>query len=961
MRSFRFSTTFILTLFTLATFSQGNNTITGNVKNSANATSLSSVSVILKGTSEGTYTDERGNFKLITSHKFPLTLVFSSIGFAGKEMTVTSASRSVDITLEPSAGLGQEVVVSATRTPQRILESPVSIERLSAANIANAAVPDYYEAMRNLKGVDLTISSLTFKTLSTRGFNGSGNLRFNQLVDGMDNQAPGLNFSVGTIVGPSELDIDNVELLQGASSALYGSGGMNGTVLLSSKSPYKYQGFSFQFKQGVNHVDDPIRSAAPYYDYAVRYGKAIGKFAFKVSGQLLKAADWQANDGRNILRTNVFSKEKSGNRQSDPNYDGLNVYGDEASTSMNSLAQAVVAQGTSGYVQAATGSPTPPTSAQIQAFTSTPAGAAALATFLSTNPSTQPFYLGMQNKVFGSQFVSRTGYNEADLVNYNAYSLKLNGGVYYKLTSDIEASLMANWGKGTTVYTGADRYSLRNFIMGQYKAEIKATNWFIRGYTTQENSGDSYTATTAALFINRAWSTDQNWFGTYTGNYGGARLQGASDSTAHVIARAMADKGRYAPVSDGFKSAFEKATTTSIKDGGARFADRTNLYQAEGQYNLSSVVKVVDVLVGASYRIYHLNSQGTIFADTTGPINITEAGGYIQFQKSLMNDALKLTASLRYDKHENFKGRATPRATALIKVAQNNNIRISFQTAYRFPNNQDQYINLAAGGGTRLIGGLPQFNTFFGFNTNPSYTSESIAAYRNSFGTTPNPALLQQAKFETVKPETMNSYEIGYRGLLTSKLLFDAYGYYSQYKGFIGRVAVGRGTSGDPAKYTSDLASPFTTNNYSFVLNTTNNVNAIGWGVSMQYQMGKGYMANINVSSDQLNNVPADYFTQFNTPKLRYNLGISNSNVVKNFGFNLVYRWQDKVEWQGTFATGNIPAFGTLDAQVSYKVPTIKTMFKLGGSNVLNKYYYSSFGNPKIGAVYYVSIGYNIL
>lgn len=931
-------------------------TLSGTVKNAETQQGIPAVSVITKNGAEGTFTNENGDFK-IGVPQLPVTLQVSSIGFQPQEVTVSSASGTIQVSLLPGISLGQEVVVSATRTPQRILESPVSIERINSANIANAAVPDYYESLRNLKGVDLTTSSLTFKTISTRGFNGSGNLRLNQLVDGMDNQAPGLNFSVGSIVGPTELDVDNVEILPGASSALYGSGAMNGTVLITSKSPFKYQGLSVQIKQGINHINDSLHDPAPYYDWAMRWGKMIGqKFAFKISGQFIKAQDWEASDTRNILRTNVFSKVKPGNRQTDPNYDGINVYGDEASTSMNSFAQAVLAQAT----QLATPLVIQQISAACRCTPSPAQISAGVASFLSTNAQTQPFYLGLQNKVFGSQFASRSGYDERALVDYNAFNLKLTGGLYYKIREDVEASLLANWGTGTTVYTGADRYALKNLKMGQYKAEVKGTKWFLRAYTTQENSGDSYTATTSALFINRVWKSDQDWFAQYTGNYAGARLLGASDAQAHAAARAAADQGRLLPGSDAFKTAFNNAINTSINDGGAKFDDKTNLYQVEGQYNFSNIIKVVDVLAGASYRIYHLNSHGTIFADTTGPINISEYGAYIQLQKNLLNDVLKLTGSLRYDKNENFKGRITPRATALVRVAPNNNIRLSYQTAYRFPTVQDQYINLLTGGANRLIGGLPQFNTYFQFNTNPAYTAESVVAYRNSFAGTPNPALLQQAQFETVKPEAMNSFEVGYRGLLTSQLLLDVYGYYSHYKDFIGRVAVARGQSGDPAKAPVDLASPYTTNNYSFVVNTTNNVNAIGWGVSLQYQFGKGYMANINVSGDQLNNVPAGYFTQFNTPKLRYNIGLGNNNVVDNFGFNLVWRWQDKVNWEGTFATGDIPAFGTMDAQISYKVPTIKSVIKLGGSNIFNRYYQSSFGNPRIGAIYYVSYGYNI-
>jgi outer membrane receptor protein involved in Fe transport len=122
------------------------------------------------------------------------------------------------------------------------------------------------------------------------------------------------------------------------------------------------------------------------------------------------------------------------------------------------------------------------------------------------------------------------------------------------------------------------------------------------------------------------------------------------------------------------------------------------MYHYEGQYNFSDKVKFADVLVGANFRRYSLNSNGTIFADTTGPIGINEYGGYLQVQKRLLKDVLKLTGSIRYDKQQNFKGRATPRFSALVKVAEDHNIRLSYQTAYRFPSSQDQYINLFNGG-----------------------------------------------------------------------------------------------------------------------------------------------------------------------------------------------------------------------------------------------------------------------
>jgi outer membrane receptor protein involved in Fe transport len=959
--------------------------IKGNVKDSSDKP-LPRASVMIKETGQGTTADEKGEFIITTKHALPLTLVISNTGYANEEITVNSTEAELNVLLRAKSDLGEVIVTSGSRLPERYIESPVSIERMGTAAVRNAAAPNYYSGIANLKGVDLTTSSLTFQTISTRGFNGSGNLRFNQLIEGMDNQAPGLSFSVGNIIGLTELDVDNVELLPGASSALYGSGGMNGTLLMTGKNPFKYQGLSVQYKQGINHISDYRHAAAPVFDGEIRYAKAFknksgrDKFAFKIAGKYFNAQDWQADDSSNLLRNNVYSTLKPGNRTSDPNYDGVNVFGDEASASMQAFAREIRAR-----VESSLGPLAPPFNTYLNGLIANPTyqKASQVAAALRDNPIWGPIYPAVSpylqfllptatittttnpyGQTFGNQLVSRQGYAEKSLVDYNAYNFKITGGLYYKITNDIEASVQAYFGRGTTVYTGSDRYSLKNLQVGQYKFELKSTNWFLRGYTTQENSGDSYTATTAAVAINAAWKPNATWFQQYTGTYGAARLgllPGSTDialnnTQAHQQARAVAEAGRYLPGTQDFKNAFDKAVNTSISQGGAKFADKTSLYHAEGQYNFSSLVKVVDVLAGASYRVYHLNSGGTIFYEPDGPFNVSEYGTYLQLQKKLLKDVLKLTASGRYDKNQNFKGRFTPRFSALVKVAKDNNIRLSYQVAYRFPSTQDQYINLPTPS-SRLIGGLDIFKTLYGFNINPAYTAESIGAYRAaSIG---DSALLRVAPFIPIKPETVNSYEIGYRGLVTKQLLIDAYGYISRYKNFIGRVAVGRGQSMDNNKK-YELYSPFTTTNYSFAVNSPQTIQASGWGFSAEYRFQKRYSATANISGDYLQNVPAGFISFFNTPKVRYNLGLSSVAGGKSIGFNVVYRWQDKVNWEGTFGSAQIPAFGTLDAQVSYLFPKVKTLVKLGGTNILNDYYRSAFGNPYVGALLYLSLGYNV-
>jgi outer membrane receptor protein involved in Fe transport len=879
------------------TNAQQNTLITGSIKNSQTKENLAAVSVVIKGSTSGTYTDEKGNFRLVTDKTPPFTIVISSIGYTEKEITVESANQNIDTELEPSYALGQDIVIAASRLPQRILEAPVTIDRINANAIRNAPGPNYYDALGNLKGVDVVNSSYTFKTISTHGFNGSGNLRFNQLVDGMDNSAPALNFSVGNVIGLTDLDVDNMELLSGASSALYGSGGMNGTLLITSKDPFKYQGFSIEVKEGIMHINDYRHKASPLHDIAFRWGKKVSdKFAFKIGAEYIKADDWRADDSTDLLRNNVFSKIKPGTRATDENYDGVNVYGDEVSAFIPQL---------------------------------------------------------------GFAF-SRTGYYEKDLVDYNTYDLKISGGAYYKISPNTEVSLSGNWGAGTTVYTGADRYALKNLSLGQYKLEFKNPNWFLRGYTTQENSGDSYAATLTAISIDETWKDDPTWFGTYAYVFGTAVGNNIPVDQAYIMARAAADDGRLLPGTKGFETAFKKVISTPISEGGvakngSKFVDKSSLYHFEGQYNFSQFVKAVNILVGADYRWYNLNSHNTIFYEPDGPLKISEYGVYTQLQKSLLDDVLKLSVSGRYDKGENFNGRFTPRATATIKVAKDNNIRLSYQQAYRYPNNQDQYINLFTPGSI-LVGCLPVFNTLYHFDTNPVYTAESVGRYRSEYINQGiiDSSLLEVANFAKGKPETMSSYEIGYRGVINTKLFIDAYYYFSTYKNFIGRQAGAR------ADNRADLLNPLLSTNFSFVVNSSKNVNANGWGIGADYQIGKGYMITANIFSDQLTNVDSTFITFFNTPKTRFNIGLSNSNLGKGFGFNIIYRWQDKTYWESTFGTGEIPAYGTLDAQVSYHFTKQKVLIKLGGTNITNHYYRNAFGNPYIGGLYYVSMGFDI-
>ena len=930
-------------------------TISGTVTDKQTNETLPGVSINVKGKSIGTSSNVDGKFTLSTSENTPFTVVVSYLGYKTIEQEVKASASNLVFSLESMSILGQEVVVAASRTPERILESPVSIERYGQAAIRETAAPSFYDALNNLKGVEMSAQSLTFKSINTRGFNANGNVRFNQYIDGMDNQAPGLNFSVGNIIGMSELDVDNVELLPGASSALYGAGGINGTMLMTSKDPFKTPGVSFSLKRGINHVNDPLQDSQPFEEAGVRVAKAWNKFAFKTTLSFLQADDWQPANYSNFDRTGRVVK--NGNRSTDPNYDGVNSYGDEVNQNMRIIANSVQTATNAG-VAAATGGAIPNIIGMINASLPPTATPAQIGGFLSAFPAALrptiqnvlPFNFGLRAGIIPDQSVSRTGYNEANLVDYNAKSLKTSTSLHYKLSNTVQAVLQANWGTGTTVYTGSDRYSIRNFSIGQYKLEIKGQDFMVRGYTTQERSGDSYISSILGSYINEASKASTTWFPQYIGNYVGARSAGLPDAQAHAAARSAADQGRFEPGSQQFEAAKNTIMNTTISSGlGAKFNDKSNLWHYEGMYNFTNALKgVVDLQVGASFRRYDLNSSGTIFDDLNRTIDIDETGAFIQMGKKL-GESFKLAVSGRYDKNMNFEGQFTPRVTGVYTVAPNNNIRLSYQTGYRNPTTQNQYIDLSVGGGsTRLIGGLPEMVQKYNLFTNRPFTDVS---YRNFLASAAagaaNPTLLKTYSFDPngVRPESVQAYELGYKGLIGSKLLIDAYGYYNAYKDFITSVEVFQ-----------QNGSSFT--RFGVPVNAAGDVSAYGAAFGMDYLVGKFNLSG-NISYNQIGNLPTTFINDFNTPTVRYNLGIGNRSIAKNVGMNVSYRWQDSFYWASSFASGDVPSFGTVDAQVNLKIPSVNGMIKIGAQNLLNRYYITSYGNPEMAGMYFVGFTFN--
>ena len=905
------STLSILFLF-FCVISYSQTTVSGTVFDENNQP-IPGANVIVVGTTTGTVTDFDGGFTLTVNQDPPFTLQASIIGFSTESMEITENNQTVQFILEEGTQL-DEIVISASRTPERIFESPVTVERFGLKEIKNTASADFYSGIGNLKGVDINTNSLTFQSVNTRGFATFANERFMQLIDGMDNSTPALNFPIGNLVGINEVDVQSVELLPGASSSLYGANAFNGILFMTSKNPFDHSGISGYYKRGITSQD--AAGDNTYQDLGIRVAhKFSDKFAAKVNFGWLKGTDWWA--------TNYQGKPGTGDTRASLGYDGYNVYGDEVVQNIRTLSGG----------------------------------------------------LGVVPDVM----VSRTGYNESDLTDYNAESIKADWGLYYRpWANDFEIQYVGKIGTGSTIYQGTNRYYIDNFTQQQHKLELKNNNFFLRGYVVSDTAGDSYDMVLTGINIANAWKSHADWYGDYISTYVGATLGGATDQQAHAAARAAAESGRLEPGTPAFQRTFNEVISDADWRSGSKFQDASKYYHANGNYNFSHLWDVVEIQVGGSYRKYKLNSSGTIYTDADGPIDYSEYGVYTQLQKKfdLSNDiSLKLTGSIRYDKSEFFDGFLSPRLSAGVTIKDNHNIRASYQTGFRNPTTQDLFIGLDTGFGTILVGAAPdnldRYERTYQGNDGNSYTQSGRAAYENSYSYSSyqaylnsndipelrNSDLLEIGNSELVKPEQVQSFEIGYRGKFESTII-DLSVYYNNYKDFISNELVWAPLYGDVSNTDVDAANNGDGLRYQTYTNSPADVSSFGGsiGVSTKFAGNFDLSANYTYAKQDFDdNKYPDFRTSFNTPEHKVKVIFGNTEFIKNLGFNVAWKWSDTYEWQATFADGQIPSYHTIDAQFNLTIPKLKSSLKAGAVNALGEEYFTAIGTGYIGSMYYLS------
>ena len=955
----------------LSTFILAQTNVTGVVVDS-NSTPIPGANVVFDSTT-GAVADFNGEFSIDVDAKPPFSLTISSIGFETTSITVTDSDASVSVTLSDSENLLDEVVLSASRSAQSLFESPVTIERFDYTDIAASTGADFYQSLESLKGIQVISTGIINQTLNARGFSSAWNEGFVQLVDGMNNEAPGLNFSAGNLAGVNELDLFNIEFLPGASSALYGPNAYKGILTINTKNPFDFQGFSAYLTQGVTSQD--VAGDNHYYDFGMRFAHAFSeKFAVKATLGYVKGKDWQAanyNDWNTVENAFIPGTLEIADQSLFPDYDGINVYGEQSFGNVN-------------MTNVFLGSVLPGLAAQAGL---SPGNVAFIGNIFSLFA---PNY-------FGSQVIHTTGYSEAAVdPTGDASNFKFNIAGHYRFNGNSELIFMSNVGRGNTILQGAARYKMLNFGIQQHKLEYRTKNFTARAYKTIESSGNTFQfdAMGAYLFASQPGGPaafGQAYFGTYFQNLAGqihpnpvtainAMLSGilyGGDTSmfdryvspkmnylAHGAARQAANANMLVPGSPAFNEAYDRIANTPIKEGGAVVLDNTISNSYEATYDLSDLVTGFEMVIGGSHREYVLRSNGTLFTDYDGPITTSETGLFASVQRDIFDGAISLNGALRYDKAQNYDGSFTPRVGALINLSPRHNLRVSYQTAMRTPTMQDMYIGLD-GGPAILFGSSPDSVERFRYEHSTlsgTYTVTGDMVMNNSYRAEQFLAgSIEVADLDNVEPEYVQSREVGYR-YNGKKLSVDVNAYWAKYQNFIASKNVvvpfyGSVTNG--SALAAMLAGDYEV--YAVDNNTDEVVSTMGLDIGLDAKIFDKFDFGAKFAYNEMDrsNIDPNYETSFNTPKVRGRLSLGSTEIGKNFGFNLSASYHNAFLYESTFADGIIPANWIFNASMSFDVPELQGKVKIGAVNLTGDDYMSIPYTGLIGSQYYVKFTLN--
>ncbi|GAA4017107.1 TonB-dependent receptor [Hymenobacter fastidiosus] len=572
---------------------------------------------------------------------------------------------------------------------------------------------------------------------------------------------------------------------------------------------------------------------------------------------------------------------------------------------------------------------------------------------------------GPSGGALNKQTVFLPGFSEKELIvgDQKAKIIKVNPSVSYLLTDNVKATADYKYVNSKTIFQGASRYRFENSGSHQGRVEVKGTNWFVRGYTTRDYSGKrdpktdgSYNLGFLGAFLQtqpapnfnvpngsggtRPGTYAERYFGTYAAVYNQAfAANGGNAAAAAASARTFANTN--APLLRPGTPAFDEARDRIIHDGtpgqGARVILRSILNDASAQYNFK--FSFAELIVGGAYRQFLLGSDGSLFSDTKDGDRIQnhEYGAYAQITKSLLAERLKLSVAGRVDEFKNFAPAFSPRASVVYSAGSDNqqNFRASYNRAFRAPTQTDQYIRLDVGRAI-LLGNIGK-----GFD---GYTTRGALYHADA-----------------LRLEEVNTFEVGYRAQVASKVSLDVDYFRSSYDDFIGtQTFIGNIDGTRPASPVPSATNPARAIQIS--ANVAQKVKTQGASVGLSYTVGAPLILSANYSFNDLvsEDLPESFQTFFNTPRHKYNFGLTGLALSRKLGYTVNYRWTDSYLYESTFATGRLAAYHTVDAQAGYNITKLRTTLQAGVSNLFDSGNVQTYGSAGIGRLGYIGLLFDV-
>ena len=287
---------FALLMF-VANIVQAQNTISGSVSDADNGEAIPGANVIVVGSNTGGATDFDGNFSFSTSSDFPLTIQISSIGFGTQTIELTSADQEINVELQLGQNL-DEIVISASRRPQKVLDSPQSVSIISSRDLENSAnITDPIRSLVNIPGVQLQQQSANVINIEMRSGDGVFGTSTFPMLDYRNLFNPTSSSFLSYQSGLSNIDIARVEVVRGANSALYGPGVSSGIVHFLTKNPIDYPGTT------VELIGGSLKTQGIALRHA--WSNKNKTFGYKINARTLKGDDFNfdpndANDNQNV-------------------------------------------------------------------------------------------------------------------------------------------------------------------------------------------------------------------------------------------------------------------------------------------------------------------------------------------------------------------------------------------------------------------------------------------------------------------------------------------------------------------------------------------------------------------------------------------------------------------------------------------------------------------------------------